>query len=83
VGKDRDFVLQSIKNVRNINSNIIVICGAGVSSGKDVAELIKLGVDGTGASRAICQAQDPQGLLKEMVKALEHTWKHRSETLAF
>jgi triosephosphate isomerase len=71
VGKDYEFVTKSIRMVKNIDPKIIVICGAGVSSGNDVAELVKLGVDGTGASRVICEAENPFDLLKDMIKALE------------
>jgi len=78
VGKDKDFVIQSIKNVKEINPKIIVICGAGVSSGRDVAELLRLGVKGTGASRAICEAKNPRIILSEMVNALEYEWKRRN-----
>jgi triosephosphate isomerase len=50
VGKDREFVVQSIKKVKTVNPDILVFCGAGVSSGRDIADLVKLGVEGTGAS---------------------------------
>jgi triosephosphate isomerase len=75
VGKDREFVVQSVKKVKTVDPNIIVICGAGVSSGRDAAELVQLGVEGTGASRAIFEAKDSVGTLTEMVKALEHEWR--------
>lgn len=75
VGRDKEFVTQSIKNVKNVDLKIIVICGAGVSSGRDVAELVRLGVEGTGASRAICEAKEPLVILTDMVEALEYEWK--------
>ena len=79
VGRDKDFVTQSIKKVKNINPKIIVVCGAGVSSGRDVVEFARLGVDGTGASRAICEAKKPLRLLREMVQALEYEWKQTKQ----
>ena len=77
VGKDSQYVAESIRMVKEVNPAIAVICGAGVSSGEDVAELIRLGVDGTGATRAICEAKNPFDLLKEMVEAVEREWKLR------
>ncbi len=74
VGKDKEFVSQSIKKVKKINPKTIVICGAGVSSGRDIEELVRLGVEGTGSSRAIFEAKDPAGKLVEMVEALESEW---------
>jgi triosephosphate isomerase len=57
VGRDREFVVQSLKKVKSVDPDILVICGAGVSSGRDIAELVKLGVEGTGASRALFEAR--------------------------
>ena len=77
VGKDNQYVTQSIRMVKEVDPRIAVICGAGVSSGDDVAELIRLGVDGTGATRAICEAKNPLDLLNEMVEAVEREWQLR------
>ncbi len=77
VGRDKAFVIQSIKMVKSINPKIIIVCGAGVSSGGDVAELVRLGVEGTGASRAIFEAKEPRSLLTEMIEALKSEWQLR------
>jgi triosephosphate isomerase len=76
VGRDAEFVKQTLRKVKNINPNISVICGAGISSGRDVKELLRLGVDGTGASKAICEAKEPKSLLIEMVRALESVYEN-------
>jgi len=78
VGRDKEFVMQSIKRVKNVNPKIIVICGAGVSSRKDVEALVELGVEGTGASRAIFEAEAPARILAEMVEGLESKWRIQS-----
>ena len=77
IGRDSNFVIQSIKKIKSVDPSILVVFGSGISSGRDVAELVKLGAEGMGASRAIFEAKDPVGMLKEMVKALEYTWKER------
>jgi triosephosphate isomerase len=79
VGKDREFVVQSVKKVKSVDPDVLVVCGAGVSSGRDVAEVLKLGAEGTGASRAIFEAKDSAGLLTEMAKALDYGWKARRQ----
>jgi triosephosphate isomerase len=78
VGRDKEFVMQSIKRVKNVNPKIIVLCGAGVSSRKDVEALVELGVEGTGASRAIFEAEAPARILAEMVEGLESKWRLQS-----
>jgi triosephosphate isomerase len=74
IGRNKEFVLNTIIKVKNFDSKIIVVFGGGVSSGKDVKELVTLGAEGTGASRAIFEAKDPVGKAKEMVEALESEW---------
>ena len=44
VGRDREFVVQSVKRVKAVDPNILFICGGDVKSGRDVAGLVKLGV---------------------------------------
>ena len=75
VGRDKEFVIQSVKKVKKVDPSIAVVCGGGVSSGRDVLELLKLGVEGTGASRAIFEAKDSVRKLREMIEELENGWK--------
>jgi triosephosphate isomerase len=77
VGREREFVIRSIKVVKDIDPKIALICGAGISSGKDVMELIRLGVDGTGASRSICESKEPYKLLIEITRAMEDEWQSK------
>lgn len=77
VGRDKEFVTRSIELVKHVDPKIAVICGAGVSSGRDVAELMRLGVEGTGATTAIIEADEPKCILTEIVKTLEYEWKRK------
>ena len=79
VARLKDFVINSVKMVKKINPNITVGSGAGNVTGGDVAEIIRLGAEMTGASSGILKAKDPVRVLEEMVKALKQAWiqKHR------
>lgn len=75
VGKmDKKFVSDSIATVKRLNPKIIVGSGAGVSSGEDVAEIIRLGAEMTGATSGILGASDPVKVLDEMIRTLKETW---------
>ena len=73
----REFVAESIKAVKRRNEKILVIVGAGISRGRDVAEAIRLGADGAGASRAICESSNPEKLLREIAEAMREAWGSR------
>jgi triosephosphate isomerase len=49
------------------NTNIIPLCGAGISTGEDVQEALKLGTKGVLAASGIVKAKDPEQLLKEFL----------------
>jgi triosephosphate isomerase len=74
---DKDFVIKSVRMVKSVNPKTLLICGGGVASGNDVREMIKLGADGTGASRSIDESNNPRKTLEEMIKALEKEWISR------
>ena len=75
----RSFVAESVEAVKKVNERVLVIVGAGVSSGEDAAQILKLGADGTGAARAICESRDPEKLLSEIAEAMEKEWERRDE----
>lgn len=79
---NKDFVINSVEIVKKINPKIIVGSGAGVASGSDVAEIVRLGAEMTGATSGILKAEDPVKALDEMVRALKEAWaeKHRQQT---
>lgn len=68
---DDDYILQSIKEIRSINENVLVMEGAGISSGADVARYIKLGADGTGISSLVTKMDDQEAVLRELFEGLE------------
>ena len=75
----KDFIVESIKAVKERNEKILVIVGAGISCARDVAEALKLGADGTGASRAICESSNPEKLLREIAEAMREAWSSRGK----
>ena len=60
--------------VWGVNSEIRVLHGAGISSGRDVYEIIAAGAQGTGSTSGIIKAQDPFAMLEEMIKAVRQAW---------
>ena len=63
-------VLDAIKVIKEIDNEIFVISGSGISTKEDVTKAVELGMQGVGASRAFCTADNPKDVLTEMVLAL-------------
>jgi triosephosphate isomerase len=71
---DMSYVKETIKAVRSINPDIYVLQGAGISSGKDVYNVIKAGADATGSTSGIIKAKDPVAMIDEMLSAVRKAW---------
>lgn len=71
---DDNYVIDTIKAVREINTDIMVLQGAGISNGQDVYNTIKLGAQATGSTSGILKADDPYAMVEEMLYYLRKAW---------
>ena len=71
---DSNYVLETIKTVQEINPEIMVLQGAGISNGQDVYNTIKLGAQATGSTSGILRAADPYAMVEEMIYNLRKAW---------
>jgi triosephosphate isomerase len=60
--------------VWRIHPEIRVLHGAGISSGRDVYDIIASGAQGTGSTSGIILSNDPFGMLEEMVRSVREAW---------
>lgn len=68
---DDDYIANTIAAVRQINTSIVIMEGAGIRSGDDVRRLIDLGAQGTGISSALALAHNQRDLLIDLFDALD------------
>jgi triosephosphate isomerase len=66
-----EIVSKSVEAIKKINPNIAVLCGAGITSGSDVAASIRLGSSGVLVASGVVKAQDWKSVLLEMAQAAE------------
>ena len=71
---DSNYVTETIRIVREINPDIMVLQGAGISNGEDVYNTIKLGAQATGSTSGIIKAADPYAMVEEMLYNLRKAW---------
>jgi triosephosphate isomerase (TIM) len=69
-----EYVIKSTSIIKDINPDIQVLQGAGISNGQDVYNVIKAGAEATGSTSGIIKAEDPEAMINEMLKALRTAW---------
>ncbi len=65
-----EIITSSLQSVKEIDPEIIFLCGAGISSGEDVALSIKLGASGVLFASGFVKAKNPSKVLEDIVEAL-------------
>jgi len=63
-------ITRTIEEIRKMNQKAHILCGAGISSGEDVAAAIQLGSEGVLLASGIVKAKDPHLVLLGMAKAI-------------
>jgi len=64
-----EVVTNTVKLVREVNTEVTILCGAGISHGEDVAVALKLGTQGVLVASGIVKAKDPYSMLREFANA--------------
>ncbi len=74
VASDMGYVRDTIEAVRQINPDIMVLQGAGISGPDDVANVIRAGAQATGCTSGVMKAADPEAAAEAMLRTLRETW---------
>ncbi len=64
-----EVVTSTVELIRNINNDVIILCGAGITTGEDARAAIRLGTDGILLASAFTKASDPKKVLSELADA--------------
>jgi triosephosphate isomerase len=67
---DPAIVEYTVKAVKRIDENCVVLCGAGVTNGEDVRAALELGADGVLLASGIVKAKDPKAVLIDLAGGL-------------
>lgn len=66
-----EVVNNTVKLVRKVNSDITILCGAGISQSEDVSVALKLGTQGVLVASGIVKAKNQYGILRAFADALK------------
>ena len=67
-----EVITGTVRLVREVNSRVIILCGAGISHGEDVKAALKLGTQGVLVASGIVKAKDPYVIMREFADASKH-----------
>ncbi len=70
-----EVITGTVELVRQINKEVIILTGAGISSAEDVAKAIELGTAGVLVASAIMKAKEPEKVIREMAEAAAKSFK--------
>ncbi len=62
-----ELIAAAVKAVKEANSRIIVLCGAGINSSRDVRKALQLGTEGILVASSVVLAKNPEEALMELI----------------
>jgi triosephosphate isomerase len=66
-----EVVTDTIKLVRKVNPKVVILCGAGIGQGEDVAAAKRLGTQGVLVASGIVKAKNPYKVMREFADAVK------------
>ncbi len=67
---DPEVVEGAVDAAQNVDEDVAVLCGAGISTGDDVAAAADLGSEGVLLASGVAKADDPKAALEDLVEPL-------------
>ena len=65
-----EVVSGTVELVKRINPDIVILCGAGITTGEDVAAALRLGTEGVLVASGVVKAKDPYKTLLEFAESI-------------
>jgi triosephosphate isomerase len=66
-----EVITGTVDRIRAVNKDVTILCGAGISSGADVAAAIKLGSQGVLLASAVAKSDKPNQVMKDLIGPLK------------
>jgi triosephosphate isomerase len=64
-----EIITDTVSRIRRINNNVIILCGAGITSGEDVKEALRLGTQGVLVASGIVKAKNRAAAIEDLAGA--------------
>ncbi|MEM2709275.1 MAG: triose-phosphate isomerase [Candidatus Methanomethylicia archaeon] len=70
-----EIITNTIEKIRKVNSKVILLTGAGISTAEDVIAAIKLGTSGVLVASAVMKAKEPGKIVNDMAEAMVKAYR--------
>jgi triosephosphate isomerase len=64
-----EIITDTVSRIRRINNNVAILCGAGITSGEDVKEALRLGTQGVLVASGIVKAKNQAAAIEDLAGA--------------
>jgi triosephosphate isomerase len=64
-----EVIKNSVRRIREVNSSVKILCGAGISTGDDVYAALKLGAQGVLVASGVVKSRNPEQVVAEFCEA--------------
>jgi triosephosphate isomerase len=65
-----EVVTSTLSLIKEVNPEVIVICGAGITKGEDASAALRLGTEGVLVASGVVKAKEPRKALLELAEAM-------------
>ena len=64
-----EIITETVSKIRRINNDVTILCGAGLTSGEDVKEALRLGTQGVLVASGVVRAKDQAAAIEDLARA--------------
>jgi len=65
-----EIIMQTASRIRDVNRDVAILCGAGITNGEDVSAAIRLGTNGVLVASGVVKAKDQRAALMDLANGL-------------
>jgi triosephosphate isomerase len=66
-----EIITDTVSRIRKIDTEVTILCGAGITSGEDVREALRLGTQGVLVASGVVKAKDQKAAIEDLAKACQ------------
>lgn len=66
-----EIVTDTVSKIRRISNEVTILCGAGITSGEDVKEALRLGTQGVLVASGVVRAKDQAAAIEDLARACQ------------
>ncbi len=66
-----EIISGTVEQIRAVNKDVVILCGAGISNGDDVKSALKLGSQGVLLASAVAKSDKPEDVLNDLIAPIK------------